>query len=174
MVSRAFDVSRRSSEGRGLRHTKSSPIGPAEHDDGGSLYARLLVEAPDNVLSLIERFSKAVAGWADIPPLAADKKAFRAYRPRSVSSLLIRFRAMTKVWMNVDRRVGRVECGRASDVGTRVWLCSFKSTAARYCKMEPGRTYRSDQLRLSVKERSQPLSSCGGLSLYRKRKVGGN
>jgi hypothetical protein len=89
-------------------HTRSSPTGPAEHEEGGSLW---------NEESQFPDFEKA--------------RRTQSYRPRSVSSLLIRLRAMMRV---TGRRGLREVSGRYSGPGgqhVRLRLCVEKREEKR-------------------------------------------
>jgi hypothetical protein len=101
--------------------TRSSPIGPAEQDDGGSLYTRISRASTVHPPSKAERSGATLAGstvgcHASKPARGAAKKQNMTYRPRSVSSLLMRLRAMALFvgvfWgVGCEQRVCFVESG---------------------------------------------------------------
>ena len=72
------------------RRTRSSPIGPAEHEDGGSLWMDSSAQDHRGVFAL-----------RGAPP---DDDT---YRPKSVSSLLMRFKAI--LWICGLQFLGSVE-----------------------------------------------------------------
>lgn len=95
------------------RHTRSSPMGPAEQDDGGSLSRTVQVSGQR---SHTGRAAPLVADEAiddgagtppgrEVPHHEGEREAVKerereteegsTHRPRSVSSLLIRFNAMS-------------------------------------------------------------------------------
>lgn len=82
-------------------------MGPALHDEGGSLYSQL-VQRPDHSIAglppvCIEALSPRTAGsHASKQAGRAAEQAGGTYRPRSVSSLLMRLRAMV-VFVGCER-----------------------------------------------------------------------
>lgn len=99
-------------KGSGRYHTRSSPTGPAEQEEGGSLDEEsisALWKPKDDVLNSVmeapfEDAQDTPQKWGEQHHAAGDLKdndrkseGVVSYRPRSVSSLLILLRAMSKV-----------------------------------------------------------------------------
>src|SRR5271170_6910716 len=75
------------------RLTRSSPIGPAEHDEGGSLVPKAgQTKVRDSVA--LSGTSTAPCGQDFDPAIAFSISTEKTHRPRSVSSLLMRFKAI--------------------------------------------------------------------------------
>lgn len=71
-----------------MEHTKSSPIGPAEHEEGGSLQDNSQYSGSSSKKQLVI----ASGEWGVEMKRSSDRG--KTHRPRSVSSLLILLRAM--------------------------------------------------------------------------------
>jgi hypothetical protein len=90
---------------------RSSPIGPAEHDDGGSLQCICQPSSFPLCLHLIDM--KQIVPLLDTIPDSCSWGGKWTYRPRSVSSLLIRFNAI--VWSEVCIRMPKGDFVAARD-----------------------------------------------------------
>jgi len=81
--------------------TRSSPIGPAEHEEGGSLVCKIRQKEFGVSVALSRTWSASQPEHSRLST-ALPSDAEYAHRPRSVSSLLMRFRAIAgKICVNV-------------------------------------------------------------------------